>query len=150
MLTEREERLKEKLVAELGRHQLSGAQPGGLSYAEKKHLREELDPAFVRDELDKMRPRLRWLKWSWPVAFALWALLMRPVWDDGWLVPVVTACLFGLTSFLMYQTAKQRVWIYELLAELAEEPPSALPGASPEIERTETVQHATFETIQRR
>lgn len=127
-LTRRERRIKAILLKELER--MNGKQFGaGLTYAEKQHLEKTLSPAFIDQELDKMRRQLQWL----PRVLGGGALVLvlintvdlwlaytggTLVWTDVLLL--LSTSLLLIMPFIQVRSLRRKIWIYEALRELSD------------------------------
>lgn len=121
--TDRERRLRDLLLDELARLN----QPLQLSYAEKKHLGETLDPHFIRKTLDELERGERWVRrliWIAGVTVSLLFLAVLVLPDVSVRVESSVLSLLGLTGWFFYlwierERIRRRRTIYAALAVLA-------------------------------
>lgn len=125
----REQGLLELLLDRLEKDRLASSAGGGLTYADKKHIVEQLDARYVDDEISSTRRALKYVPWAllipnvvlWFVLIGFDLLTGRP--------PESTVMLFagglwlaGITAgwYLMVRGYRLRLFLLECLRALAQ------------------------------
>ena len=127
-LSTREQAVKQHMIDQLRGSVFLRQTFVGLSYAEKKHIDEELDRDFVESELQNMRSRARrtvW--WFFGCLAALAALRIYTSYASGdmthqyWkgLADMLFIAALSVTTYTLYLAYKARLFIYEGLRILA-------------------------------
>lgn len=113
MLTERERAVKDALVRELG----------GLSYAERRGILDDVDTAFLEEGIRTIRRQQRWRKWMGAACFVYLSIVAAAVGLKLGLWTPPLLLLIGVVWVLVYlhqyQWFERRLMTYRLLQALA-------------------------------